>query len=95
VVGGGGVYRRGIGQGPNAEQRIHSAHATFVRLTQTRSEAASRHLKALESIGVLREQALGRETLFMHPKLVSLLARNNNAHAPYFFGDCGQRSWRW
>jgi Fic family protein len=38
-------------------------------------QAASRYLKALESIGVLREQAFGREKLFVHPKLMNLLTR--------------------
>ena len=38
-------------------------------------QAASRYLKALASIGVLREQAFGREKLFVHPKLMNLLTR--------------------
>lgn len=46
-------------------------------------QAASRHLKALVSIGVLREQAFGKEKLFVHPKLMSLLTRDRNEFEPY------------
>jgi Fic family protein len=46
-------------------------------------QAASRYLKALASIGVLREQAFGKEKLFVHPKLMALLTRNSNAFEPY------------
>jgi Fic family protein len=41
-------------------------------------QAASRYLKALVSIGVLREQAFGREKLFVHSKLFDLLTRDEN-----------------
>lgn len=40
-------------------------------------QAASRYLKALVSIDVLREQTFGREKLFVHPKLMNLLARDS------------------
>lgn len=46
-------------------------------------QAASRHLKALASIGVLQEQSLGRDKLFVHPKLITLLTREGNAFRPY------------
>ncbi len=46
-------------------------------------QAASRYLKALVSIGVLREQAVGKEKLFVHPKLMSLLTRDSNVFPPY------------
>lgn len=46
-------------------------------------QAGSRYLKALVSIGVLREQTLGREKLFLHPKLLALLTRDANAFEPY------------
>jgi Fic family protein len=46
-------------------------------------QAASRHLKQLVDIGVLREAAVGREKLFIHPKLVQLLTRDGNAVVPY------------
>jgi Fic family protein len=41
-------------------------------------QAASRYLKALVSIGVLREQVFGREKLFVHAKLLDLLTRDEN-----------------
>jgi Fic family protein len=40
-------------------------------------QAASRYLKALVSIGVLRERAFGREKLFVNPKLMNLLTRDS------------------
>ena len=42
-------------------------------------QAAARYLKALVSIGVLSEQAVGKEKLFVHPKLMKLLTRDSNA----------------
>jgi Fic family protein len=41
-------------------------------------QAASRYLKALASIGVLREQAFGREKLFVNTKLLELLTRDED-----------------
>jgi len=46
-------------------------------------QAASRYLKALVSIGVLREQTFGKEKLFVHPKLMRLLTRDGNAFQLY------------
>jgi Fic family protein len=46
-------------------------------------QAASRYLKALVTIGVLREQRSGREKLFVHPKLMSLLTDDDHGFAPY------------
>ena len=46
-------------------------------------QAASRYLKALVSVGVLREQTFGKEKLFIHPKLMNLLTRDSNAFEPY------------
>ncbi len=46
-------------------------------------QAASRHLKALAEIGVLRERKVGREKVFVHPKLMSLLAGDDHAFEPY------------
>lgn len=42
-------------------------------------QAASRYLKQLVEIGVSREVPLGREKLFIHPKLMQLLTRDQNA----------------
>jgi hypothetical protein len=46
-------------------------------------QAASRHLKALATIGVLREQAVGREKLFVHTKLLALLTSETHEVEPY------------
>ncbi|SCZ14369.1 protein adenylyltransferase Fic [Pseudomonas sp. NFACC37-1] len=46
-------------------------------------QAASRYLKDLADIGVLREAQVGKEKLFIHPKLMQLLARDNNEFKPY------------
>ncbi|MBK7686394.1 MAG: Fic family protein [Rhodocyclaceae bacterium] len=46
-------------------------------------QAASRYLKQLAEIGVLREVMLGREKLFIHPKLLQLLTHDDNTVAAY------------
>ena len=46
-------------------------------------QAASRYLKQLSEIGVLKEVSVGREKLFIHPKLVHLLTRDGNRVTPY------------
>jgi len=46
-------------------------------------QAASRYLKQLCDIEVLKEVAVGREKLFIHPKLLQLLTRDSNRVTPY------------
>lgn len=46
-------------------------------------QAASRYLKELVSIGVLQEVQVGKEKLFIHPKLMHLLTRDDNNFTPY------------
>jgi Fic family protein len=46
-------------------------------------QAASRYLKQLVDIGVLQERTVGREKLFIHPKLMNLLTRDDNTVTPY------------
>lgn len=46
-------------------------------------QAASRYLKQLAEIGVLEELPVGREKLFLHPKLLRLLTRESNTFSPY------------
>jgi Fic family protein len=46
-------------------------------------QAASRYLKDLVGIGVLRETQVGKEKLFIHPKLMELLVRDGNTYVPY------------
>ena len=46
-------------------------------------QTASQYLKQLVGIGVLAEVEAGKEKLFIHPKLMQLLARDSNEFAPY------------
>ncbi len=46
-------------------------------------QTASVYLKQLVRAGVLEEKAIGREKLFIHPKLVQLLTRDANSFEPY------------
>ncbi|SNX60658.1 Fic family protein [Nitrosomonas ureae] len=46
-------------------------------------QAASRYLKQLVDIGVLEERTIGREKLFINPKLMQLLTRDGNTIAVY------------
>ncbi len=58
--------------------------ANLVEAGIAERQAASRYLKALVSVGVLREQSFGREKLFVHPKFMALLTRDDNSFEPYF-----------
>jgi Fic family protein len=49
-------------------------------------QAASRYLRQLVEIGVLEEKLVGRDKLFVHPKLLQLLTRDSNKLTSY---DCG------
>jgi len=46
-------------------------------------QAASRYLQDLVEAGVLREQVVGREKLFIHPRLMQLLTRDGNDVGSY------------
>jgi Fic family protein len=46
-------------------------------------QAASRYLKQLVEIGVLEERSFGREKLFIHPRLLQLLTRDENSLPEY------------
>ena len=46
-------------------------------------QTASAYLKQLSDIGVLRELKVGREKLFIHPKLMRLLTQDNNGFEQY------------
>jgi Fic family protein len=46
-------------------------------------QAASRYLKELAKIGILKEIPVGREKLFIHPKLMQLLSDESNIFTPY------------
>ena len=46
-------------------------------------QAASRYLKQLVDIGVLQEETVGREKLFLHTKFLTLLIRDSNEFTEY------------
>ncbi|MDO5624963.1 MAG: Fic family protein [Pseudomonadota bacterium] len=46
-------------------------------------QSASRYLHELVGAGVLRELPVGREKLFMHPRLMQLLTQDGNGFAPF------------
>ena len=46
-------------------------------------QAAARYLHDLAGLGVLIEMPVGKEKLFIHPKLMHLLVRDSNAFQPY------------
>lgn len=61
-------------------QRPYCRIGDVVDTMKVRRQAASRYLKDLCALGVLREVEFGREKLFVHPKLITLLA--SEAHQP-------------
>ena len=46
-------------------------------------QTASRYLQKLVEIGVLRMLVVGRDMLFVHPKLIKLLIKDGNGFTPY------------
>lgn len=46
-------------------------------------QAASRNLKRLVELGILTEMVVGRDKLFIHPKLLRLLKKNGNTFRTY------------
>lgn len=55
----------------------------LVKKNIAQRQAASRYLKELTSLGVLQEMSLGKEKLFIHPKLMLLLSQDNNQFIKY------------
>lgn len=54
-----------------------------IAATRTLIEDTTRYIQQLCEIGVLREIRAGREKLFVHSKLVSLMTEDSNEVAPY------------
>ena len=48
-------------------------------------EAASKYLKALANIGILKEEKIGREKMFIHPAFLKLLTTDRNGIERYDF----------
>ena len=57
--------------------------SNLVERNVAKRQTASEYLKALCDIGILTEQSSGREKLFIHPKLLNLLTREQNEFIPY------------
>lgn len=55
----------------------------LIRQGVAKRQTASKYLHALVDIGVLRELPAGRQTLFVHPKLLQLLTQESNEFRPY------------
>ena len=52
-------------------------------LDQASARACDRSNGSLAALGVLRETQVGKEKLFIHPKLMQLLTRDSNHFTPY------------
>lgn len=57
--------------------------SNLVERDVAKRQTASEYLKALCYIGVLTEQPAGREKIFIHPKLLNLLTREENEFVGY------------
>lgn len=65
-------------------QRPYCRITDVATVMQVRRQAASRYLKELCALKILRELELGREKLFVHPHLIALLA--SDEHEPRQYG---------
>ncbi|MBJ1827952.1 hypothetical protein COI15_09225, partial [Neisseria meningitidis] len=59
--------------------RIANLEAAGIAKRQT----ASKYLKELSDIGVLQEIAIGRDKLFIHPRLMELLRGEGNSFTSF------------
>jgi len=59
----------------------------FVQRGLGSRQLASRQLHGLVDAGILRDVVMGREKLFLHPRLMALLTRDSNEIAPLGAGD--------
>lgn len=64
-------------------EQPYSRIANLVDRNIAKRQAASTYLKKLVEIGVLQELQLGKEKLFIHPKLLQLLQDDSNQFIPY------------
>ncbi len=55
----------------------------LVEANIAKRQTASEYLKKMVSIGVLVEQQVGRERLFIHPKLIQLITKDTNSFDDY------------
>lgn len=64
-----------------AEPYTRVAHLVDARIA--RRQTAAIYLKQLASIGILKEQRIGRDKVFIHRKYLYLMARDDNTVTPY------------
>ena len=64
-------------------QRPYCRINDVVAVMQVRRQAASRYLKELCELHIVQELEVGREKVFVHPKLVALLASETHEPRPY------------
>ncbi len=64
-------------------QRPYCRINDVATVMQVRRQAASRYLKELTALKILRELDVGREKLFVHPHLIALLASDAHEPRPY------------
>jgi len=55
----------------------------LVKLDIAQRQTASQYLKQLVEIGVLKELSVGKEKLFVHPKLMKLVTKDSNEFVAY------------
>jgi Fic family protein len=56
--------------------------ANLVEASVAKRQTAARYLKAMVEIGVLQERKVGREKIFVHPRLMDLLTKEQNTFHP-------------
>jgi Fic family protein len=64
-------------------EQPYSRIANLVEKDIAQRQAASRYLKDLAALGILKEIQVGKEKLFIHPKLMQLLTRDSNEFSAY------------
>ena len=64
-------------------EQPYSRISNLVDRDIAKRQAASTYLKKLVEIGVLEEMNIGKEKLFLHPKLLQLLTNDNNSFTTY------------
>ena len=70
------------------EEQPYCRISDLVHKGVAKRQAASRYLKDLVELGVLVEQALGKEKLFIRPKLMKILTQDGNVFDRYItLGD--------
>ncbi len=57
--------------------------ANLVETGAVKRQTASKYLKLLAEAGVLEERKVGREKIFVHPRLMKLLTTDTNEIGPF------------